>query len=89
MGLPVTPWIQAAPRSSGTPKEVSVWMRPPTRSRASMTVTVRPAARNACAARNPAMPAPTTTTDCASGTTSSSRRAARWPARYAPCTVAG
>src|SRR4051794_4629630 len=44
------------------PAKRTVWTRPPTRSRASSTVTRKPARSSSCAATSPARPAPTTTT---------------------------
>ena len=56
-------WTHDAPRSTGTPASVTVWVRPPMRSRPSSTVTGTPARCSARAATRPDTPAPMTTTD--------------------------
>ena len=61
-GLPSVPCSHVAPRSTGTPAASTVQARPPTRSRASSTVTSTPSARSARAAPSPAAPAPSTST---------------------------
>ena len=61
-GLPSTPCTHEPPRSSGAPKLSSVQVRPPSRSRASSTVTLNPESCSRRAATSPAMPAPTTIT---------------------------
>mmetsp|Transcript_11945 Transcript_11945/g.30489 ORF Transcript_11945/g.30489 Transcript_11945/m.30489 type:complete len:287 (+) Transcript_11945:459-1319(+) len=63
MSTPV-PVMMEAPRSMGTEKVfASVHTLPPTRSRASRTVTVHPCLTRCLAAAMPAGPAPTTTTE--------------------------
>src|SRR5215471_6178 len=55
--------MNSAPSSTAAPLPSSdEWTRPPTRSRASNTVTSAPPDLNASAAASPAKPAPTTTT---------------------------
>src|SRR5947209_15974231 len=54
--------MNSAPRSTTPPANGSDHTRPPTRSRASNTVTSRPARASSSAAASPAKPAPTTTT---------------------------
>src|ERR1700742_1723243 len=55
--------MNSAPRSTTAPSPNGTdQTRPPTRSRASSTVTSAPPARSASAAARPAKPAPTTTT---------------------------
>src|ERR1700753_2613787 len=55
--------MNSAPRSTTAPSPNGTdQTRPPTRSRASSTVTSAPRARSASAAASPAKPAPTTTT---------------------------
>src|SRR4051794_34269629 len=55
--------MNSAPRSTIAPSPNGTdQTRPPTRSRASSTVTLAPPARSASAAARPAKPAPTTTT---------------------------
>ena len=61
-GLPSTPCTHEPPRSTGAPTLVSVQTRPPTRSRASSTVTLKPESCSRRAATRPAMPAPITIT---------------------------
>jgi hypothetical protein len=59
--------IDSPPASTWIPSvkgERMVWTRPPTRSRASRTVTSQPLARSASAAVSPDSPPPTTTTFC-------------------------
>ena len=65
MGCPISPCSQAAPSGTGTPRLVSVVMRPPGADFDSITVTERPASCSRRAATMPAMPAPTTSTRCA------------------------
>ena len=70
--------MNSAPRSTTLPANGTDQTLPPTRSRASSTVTSMPAARNSSAAASPANPAPTTTTlDVTSS--ASARRTARSP----------
>ena len=60
-----SPSIRSAPASACCPAEKhsrTVWTRPPTRSRASTTVTAAPAASRSRAADSPASPAPATIT---------------------------
>src|SRR5690606_15391045 len=64
-----SPCTNSAPNSRGKPaKALSVWTRPPRRSRASRTTTSRSVSTSACAAARPATPAPRTTTSAVSVT---------------------
>jgi len=61
-GLFRAPWIQEAPRSQGTPKLLSVQIRPPMRLRASRTRTGNPVSLRTLAATSPDIPVPRTRT---------------------------
>src|SRR4249919_707650 len=63
--------------------------RPPTRSRASRTTTVRPAATSARAALSPASPAPTTTTSTVTRSAMPANYRARDPTVWAPSRTLG
>ena len=82
IGDPAPSWIHDPPRSTAAPPTSTVWVRPPIRSRPSMTTTSTPLSCSARAAVSPEMPAPTTTTRPTGPSTGSGTE----PVRSSACT---